>query len=336
MKKILLFSVLFLAFAVSCKKSETSKATTNSLPSLTVLKTSFATILERQLDSSKILLQSNVIVKDLSKTQINTVSPNSDEYNKVVYIDFAPYHKYYNNLFGIGQSPKNNNASNLKINLVNPDPGIPVGVVGITGDSYPAHATDSFNILNAIATIPTPPQSVTQGISYQNQYIEITRNYMNLSSYTTRLNTLENTIYNDNNVSDDEKSSLIYQIEYLKTYAADLENNMDYYEGLASGTPVAVASIKNHININSSNPNIKLNKTRCHVDVGDVLMSGIVSGFWSGTAAAINGAAGGTIAIPGVGTVTGSVGGFVVGFTGGFVVSVVQSTISSLMRTCFK
>ena len=74
----------------------------------------------------------------------------------------------------------------------------------------------------------------------------------------------------------------------------------------------------------------------CSVSFRNVWTSGVVGFFGGGISGGVIGCGGGTVVLPGVGTVTGCVGGAVFGATYGFVSGSVAGVASELISTCFR
>lgn len=74
----------------------------------------------------------------------------------------------------------------------------------------------------------------------------------------------------------------------------------------------------------------------CSVNWRSVWLGGVVGFFGNGTAGAYAGCTGGTVLLPGVGTVTGCVAGAVFGATVGFVGGSLTGVASELLGSCFR
>lgn len=180
--------------------------------------------------------------------------------------------------------------------------------------------------------------------SYRYRYWKATEDFTDLSSYHAILNTIESEVVTG--VDPDEyKAQLYTEIEFLKQFSTELETNADYWINLYytseqfTGSSGGSSVIKNNSkmsNVGSVIMNGSLNPPDldCKIDTRGILMGAVVGGFANAIKGALVGAAGGTIAVPGFGTVTGAVAGFMVGFATGFTSGVVLGTITSLALTC--
>jgi hypothetical protein len=74
----------------------------------------------------------------------------------------------------------------------------------------------------------------------------------------------------------------------------------------------------------------------CNVNWRQTWASAVAGGVFSGIRGAIIGGSGGTVALPGFGTVTGALSGAVFGFAGGFASGAITSVASDLILTCFR
>lgn len=93
------------------------------------------------------------------------------------------------------------------------------------------------------------------------------------------------------------------------------------------------STLKQLYDINT-NPKARVNG--CKVNARGVLAGGVVGFFSGGATGAYVGCAGGTVTLPGIGTVVGCVGGAVFGAAGGFVGGVLSGVASELIQTCLR
>jgi hypothetical protein len=74
----------------------------------------------------------------------------------------------------------------------------------------------------------------------------------------------------------------------------------------------------------------------CSVNTRNVLIAGVTGAAYMGVRGAIAGCAGGTVALPFIGTATGCVGGAVFGGALGFVEGVGLGIVAELLGSCFR
>ena len=278
---------------------------------------------KKQIDSSKKIFLQTMQAGTISKKIIQNLGANDESaVTKVVYFNTRPIKTYYNSIFNT-QTQNTSSVKTSQLAVTDPD------IVTISGDGYDPNIGQNYSVYNQPGI-----DLISEELDYQNQYVSITQNYIDLDSYTSQLNNLETTIYSSS-VSDDGKISLTYQIELLKAYSNDIVNNLDYYESLCTNSQYP-DSTQNPASIATNNISQKVARlSNCSVNVKGALMSGVIGGFAGGIKAGIVGGTAGTVAIPLIGTVTGAVSGFMGGFAVGFATGVAYGVLSDLLTTCF-
>ncbi len=310
-KTIFKVLLILIVFSLSCKKSETNLNVTN----WDAKKLEIAKRVKANLDSVKLLLPYAI-----SRVENGDISYNTQKIKGYFNIsntkpdESVIFSRPKNSLDLIDQI-KTNKSSTVP-NLENPENPID------EEDPYEYYTSSGFRNLYRIAT----------------------ENFTDLNSYLTTLTGISEDLIATTLIDEDDKVLMYTEIETLRQYAIDLETNPEFWLNLYA--PQQYTQVSSSVQNNSimavgnehfggailmgGNPA----NQGCKIDVRRALVNGIVGGFIAGAGYAKVGFIAGTVAVPGVGTVTGAVSGFMSGFAFGFIGGVVKSVVQDALLTC--
>jgi hypothetical protein len=145
------------------------------------------------------------------------------------------------------------------------------------------------------------------------------------------------TIANSTTLIGEDRVEVLAVIEVANEYAKDYfaGSYINVYNDLrAAGItpgPASIIPMTNNLGFAQT-----ANVIGCNVNFRSIWAGAIVGGVVGGARGAIIGATGGTVAFPGLGTVSGAVGGGVVGFATGFIEGTLTGVAAELLTTCFR
>jgi hypothetical protein len=105
-------------------------------------------------------------------------------------------------------------------------------------------------------------------------------------------------------------------------------------EFIEEGGDDAIRQTLSQLKDTKGNPNARV--AGCSVNTRNVLLAGVTGAAYMGVKGAMAGCAGGTVALPLIGTATGCVGGAVFGGALGFVEGVALGIAAELLGSCFR